>query len=211
MISPVGLGAVVGTRVDSRLLVVQSATSDIYSQVLGLSDAVSDLNSDLRSLLVTTGTQLNASSMSDLRSAIAGATVILTASDFSDMASAVWAHAIGTQVNSRLLVGQSFLSDIRSAVATTPSAVWATALATKLVQLNPSDLSDIRSAITGVTVAVSASDMSDIASRVWATVIGTRVDSRLLLVLSQVSDLTSATTLTSIATCAVWSQRLASN
>jgi len=146
------------TITNSRALLIQSTASDAASGV-----------SDLRSLLVTTG-------------------VALTVSAMSDIASQVWAHAIGTRVDSRILVAQSFLSDIRSNVLTTPSAVWATALATKLVQLNTSDLSDLRSAIAGVTATLSVSDISDIASAVWANTIGARVDSRLLLNQSRISD-----------------------
>ncbi len=54
----------------------------------------------------------------------------------------------------------------------------------KLVATNSqvSDLSsDVKSAIAAMTVAVSASDISDIASAVWANTIGARVDSRILV------------------------------
>jgi DNA-directed RNA polymerase subunit F len=201
---------------NSRVLLVQSRLSDFDSRLV--SD-ISDIRSAIATTpsavwataLATKLVQLNPSDLSDLRSAITGVVATLSVSDISDIASAVRATLVSdlsdilsaaVQTNSRVLLVQSRLSDldsrlvsdvsdIRSAIATTPSAVWATALATKLVQLNPSDLSDLRSAIAGVTAAVSASDMSDIASQVWATAIGTRVDSRIALIQSTASDAAS--------------------
>ena len=49
-------------------------------------------------------------------------------------------------------------------------------------------VSDIRSQLLAGTFALGASNLSDIGSRVWADTIGTRVDSRLLLVQSRISD-----------------------
>ena len=210
--------AVWATALATKLVQLNpSDLSDLRSAITGVTAtlSVSDI-SDIASAvwatpLATKLVQLNPSDLSDLRSAITGVVATLSVSDISDIASAVRATLVSdlsdilsaaVQTNSRVLLVQSRLSDldsrlvsdvsdIRSAIATTPSAVWATALATKLVQLNPSDLSDLRSAIAGVTAAVSASDMSDIASRVWATAIGTRVDSRIALLQSTASDAAS--------------------
>jgi hypothetical protein len=53
-------------------------------------------------------------------------------------------------------------------------------------------MSDLRSAIAaGPAATITASDISDIASAVWANTIGARVDSRLLQVKSNVSDVES--------------------
>lgn len=101
---------------------------------------VSDLESNLLSLLVTTGINLNASVMSDLRSAVAaGPAATVTASDISDIASAVWAHATAASLVSRV-------SDVQSAM--------------------DSQYTKVYSAVQVAGLTVSA--MSDIASQVWA-------------------------------------------
>jgi hypothetical protein len=154
------------TQTNSRALVIQSMVSDTYSQL-------SDFRSDLGSLVTTTGVQLNASSLSDLRSAITAITATVSASDMSDIASRVDVLlasrlsdilSAATQINSRVALIQSTTSDTYSA------------------------LSDAMSA------AMSASDLSDIASAVWAHTIGARVDSRVLLNQSRISDVQSALT-----------------
>lgn len=164
-----------------------------------LSDMASDLNSKLRSLVTTTGVNLNASTFSDLRSAITGVTATISASDISDIASAVRLVvasdlsdilSAATQINSRVLVGQSTLSDITSDLSDLRSDLKSL-LTNTGVNLNASTISDIRSAIAGVTATLSASDISDIASAVWANTIGARVDSRILVNQSSVSDIVS--------------------
>lgn len=202
----------------SAVLLTQSLASDAHSAaVVAQSISASDM-SDLRSAIsggpaatvtasdisdiasavwafttrkLTSNIGLNSSDMSDIRSAIAaGPAATITASDISDIASAVWAHTIGARVDSRILVAQSFLSDIRSDVSDMHSDLLvmsgilsdtysAVLLAQSLASdahsaavvaqgLSASDLSDIRSAIAGITATISASDMSDIASRVWS-------------------------------------------
>jgi hypothetical protein len=159
---------------DSRLV---SDISDILSSTRGLSDfqsKMSDIVSNINSMLIagTAVAAMTASDMSDLRSAIGAVAVTIGPSDISDIASAVIAGA-----------------------ALTASQVWAyaTRKLTSNINLNASDMSDLRSAITaGGTATVSASDISDIASAVWANTIGTRVDSRLLKVLSDTSDALSS-------------------
>lgn len=191
----------VGTRVDSRILVAQSFLSDIRS-------STSDLLSDLLSLMTVTGVQLNASTMSDLRSAVAaGPAGVLTVSDISDIASrvqAVLASDISDilsgvrQTASRALVIQSQASDTYSMLSDMQSDFQSRV--PKLVANNSqlSDLaSDLKSAIAGVTAAVSASDMSDISSRVVAALASDISDilsgvrqtaSRALVIQSQASD-----------------------
>lgn len=187
---------------NSRVLVVQSMASDVYSQL-------SDFRSDVVSLLTTTGVQINASSLSDLRSAITGVTVTVSASDISDIASAVRAGLVSDlsdilsaaqQANSRILVTQSMASDIRSHVSDLQSDFQSRV--PKLVATNSqlSDLaSDLKSSIGNVSVALTASDISDIASAVAAAVttvtasdisdIASRVDAVLA---SRLSDILSA-------------------
>ncbi len=229
-----------GARVDSRIRLLQSTASDAASaaqqansRVLITQSQASDVYS-----LITAGVPLDASTISDLRSAIAGVTATLTASDMSDIASRVWATTEGVRVDSRILVAQSYLSDIRSHVSDLQSDFQSRV--PKLVATNSqlsdltSDLrsylavmsgvesdiysllsdvqsdfqsrvpkrvatdsqlsdmaSDLKSAIAGFTATLTASDMSDIASRVWATAEGTRVDSRLLVAQSYLSDIRS--------------------
>ncbi len=225
----------IGTAVSSRVLVIQSMVSDTQSKL-------SDVESNLLSVIGTTGVQLNASSLSDLRSAIAALTFTLGASDISDIASAVlagagtttisasdmsdiasrvWAMAAATTLTSRMLVVQSMASDAASAAQQANSRILVTqsmasdlqsklsdvesnllsVIGTTGVQLNASSLSDIRSAITGATFTLGASDISDIASAVRATVASDlsdilsaaqQVNSRLLLTKSMVSDIQSA-------------------
>lgn len=151
-------------QTNSRVLLNQSRISDIASYLVAMSSLesdiysqLSDFRSDLHSFVSTTGVGLHASALSDVRSAIAaGPAATVTASDISDIASAVWAHVVGTRVDSRVLVAQSFLSDIRSQI-------------TAGVPIQLSDMSDLRSAIAAVTATLSASDISDIASAVWGT------------------------------------------
>jgi hypothetical protein len=178
----------------------QSAISGYQSRLSDLFSQVSDFRSDVNSLLTTTGVALNASALSDIRSAIAAITVTLSASDISDIASAVaagvttvtvsnisdiasavWANTIGARVDSRILVNQSYLSDIRSNVVLNQSLIsdiqsklsdvesnLLSFLTTTGVALNASALSDVRSAITAVTATLSASDLSDIRSAIAA-------------------------------------------
>lgn len=252
------------TQANSRVLLNQSRISDIASVLSNLdsdfqsrvpkavatnsqlSDLISDLGSDLRSLIVV-GVKVADSDMSDIRSAIAaGPAATVTASDISDIASAVYALmasnlsdilSAAVQTNSRVLVGQSYLSDIRSHVSDlqsdfqsrVPKAVATNSqlsdlgsdllsylvgmssmdsniysllsdvnsdlrslIVTTGVNLNTSVMSDLRSAMAaGPAATITASDISDIASAVWANTIGARVDSRVVLNLSRISDLQS--------------------
>jgi len=116
-------------QANSRVILVQSRLSDLDSRLVSdisdIQSAISDFASDMRSLIVTTGVNLNTSVMSDIRSAITAQTATVSASDISDIASAVRAILVSdlsdilsaaTQTNSRVLVAQSMLSDIDSAL-----------------------------------------------------------------------------------------------
>ena len=155
-----------------------SLMSDIYSRAGGAVTAsdISDIASAVwATALATKMVQLNTSDLSDLRSAIAaGPAATVTASDISDIASAVAdilasrlsdILSAAVQTNSRVLVAQSAASDAASGVTVLLSRVTkAVATASFLSDAH----SDLRSQIGGITVTVTASDMSDIASRVWA-------------------------------------------
>ena len=120
-------------QANSRVLVAQSQASDIYS-------------------LITAGVPLDASTMSDLRSAITATE--LDASDLSDIASAVRTvvssdlsdiiSAVGV-ANSRVLLNQSRISDVYSAIAAG-------------VEIGASSLSDLRSAITANGMQAAGAD-----------------------------------------------------
>jgi trimeric autotransporter adhesin len=161
----------------SKLGVIESYASDIYSQV-------SDFRSDLHSFVSTTGVGLNASTMSDLRSAI---TAGPAAADATSIASAVWAHATASDATSKIgkltsrigksVATASMLSDFRSDIHSFMSTTG--------VGLNASTMSDLRSAVAAVSAVVGASAISDIASAVWAH--GTAAS-----LVSRVSDVQSA-------------------
>lgn len=206
---------------NSRVLVVQSMVSDTQSKL-------SDVESNLLSVLGTTGVQLNASSLSDLRSAITagGGAATISASDISDIASAVRAILVSDlsdilsaaqQVNSRALVAQSYLSDIRSHVSDlqsdfqsrVPKLVANNSQLSQLasdvlsalaagVPVSASDMSDLRSAIAAGNL--TASDISDIASAVAVKLASdlsdiysaaAQTNSRVLLNQSRISDIYS--------------------
>ena len=98
-------------------------------------------------------------------------------SDVSDLLSRT------TQINSRLLLTQSLVSDVY-ALASDLNSDLRSLLTVTGVQLNASSLSDIRSAIGGVTVNLTSSDISDIASAVAAAVT--------TITASDISDIASA-------------------
>ena len=145
----------------SRALVIQSNVSALSAFI---SDAISDLHSDLRSVLLTTGVSLTSDTMSNIRSAITaaggggGATPsaiwtytgderMLTTSGASNIASQVWAHAVGARVDSRILVVQSSVSAVSALVSDMHSDLRSLLLTTG-VSLTSDTMSNIRSAIT---------------------------------------------------------------
>jgi hypothetical protein len=136
--------------------------------------------------------------------AVSCATQVLTFqavdNDDSDLLSALTviqsmasdAASAAQQGNSRALVNQSVVSDMYSQLSDFRSDLLSL-LTTTGVQLNASSISDLRSAIAaGPAATVTTSDISDIASAVWANAIGARVDSRVLLIQSLSSDAASA-------------------
>ncbi len=169
-------------------LPVVSMISDIYSM---LSDFRSDFQSRVPKLVATN------SQVSDLVSDVKSAVTIVQ-SMASDAASAA------QQTNSRVLLNQSRISDIQSFLSDFQSDLNSflsdfksdliSHLDTTGVHINASDMSDIRSAIAATTFTLGASDLSDIGSAVWANTIGARVDSRILLAKSSLSDVYSAIT-----------------
>jgi hypothetical protein len=148
-----------------------------------ISDIASAVKVALASLITTTGVNINASVYSDLRSAITAVTASVSASDMSDIASRVDVLlasrlsdilSAAQQTNSRALVVQSMVSDTQSKLSDVES--------------------NLLSLLTTTGVQVNASGLSDIASAVWANTIGARVDSRVLLNQSRISDVGSAVT-----------------
>ncbi len=175
-----------------KAVATQSLLSDVESNLRSILAANADASDVASAVLVELGSYL-----SDILSAARGVTATLSVSDISDIASAVWANTIGARVDSRVLVAQSYLSDIRSHVSDLQSDFQSRVpkrvatdsqlsdmasdvksadvesnllsfLATTGVQLNASTMSDLRSAVAAVTVNLTASDISDIASAVLA-------------------------------------------
>lgn len=183
-------------QTNSRVLVVQSMVSDVQSvvsninSIAGASPTASDIASQTYALL--------ASQLSDALSAAqqTNSRVLLNQSRISDIASYLVAMSGAlSDVYSQL---SDFRSDLGSLVTTTGVGLNAStmsdirsAIAANTPTLSASDISDIASAVAA-QFTLSASAMSDIASQVWAHAVGARVDSRVLLVLSNVSDVQSA-------------------
>ena len=171
----------------SRALLNQSLISDVQS-------FLSDFQSDLLSHIDTTGVQINASTMSDLRSAITAITATISASDISDIASATYAMFASdvsdllsrtTQINSRVLLNESMVSDVYSLLSDLNSNFGSRIPKEPAARSQLSDLaSDIKSAVGNVSVTLTASDISDIASAVVANLPGLNA--------SDISDIASA-------------------
>lgn len=154
---------------NSALSALQSRISDLQSYIA----AMSSVQSDLYSLL--------SDFQSDFGSRVPKA--VATNSQLSDLHS---------DLRSYLVVMSGVQSDLYSLLSDHDSNMQSRV--PKLVATNSqlSDLaSDVKSAVAAVTATVSASDISDIASAVWANTIGARVDSRVTLNLSRISDVQS--------------------
>jgi len=179
------IASAVNVILASNLSDILSAAVQTNSRVVLIQSRLSDLDSRL------------ASEFSDIMSNIDAVTAAVSASDISDIASAV-ADTLASrlsdilsaavQTNSRVLVVQSLASDAYSAAVVAQS-------------IGASDMSDLRSAIAGVTAVVSASDISDIASAVRAALVSdlsdilsaaAQTNSRALVIQSMVSDVDSA-------------------
>lgn len=173
------LTGISGTLSDVRSH-VSDLQSDFQSRVpkrVATDSQLSDVSSDIRSLIVL-GVNLTASDMSDLRSAIAGITLTVSASDISDIASAVRAGMVSDlsdilsaaqQTNSRALVIQSHASNIYSLLSDVQSDFQSRVPKEVSSKSLLSDVnSDLASKIGGITVNLTASNISDIASAVIA-------------------------------------------
>ncbi len=182
----------------SRVSDVGSLLSDILSGVRGNSDALSaaqayratmsGVQSDVYSALVVLQSRalLTQSRVSDIGSLLSD--ILSGVRGNSDAISATRGYlatmsGIQSDIYSLLTAGPiinaSDMSDLRSAIAAVT------------VTIGASDVSDIASAVLAGLTGLTASDLSDIASVVWAHATGVRVDSRLKLVQSNVSDVQS--------------------
>jgi hypothetical protein len=172
-------------QANSRVLLNKSAISDIQSYLVAMSgiqsdiySALSDLQSDFQSRVpkaVATNSQL-----SDLHSDLRSYLVVMSGAQ-SDVYSLLSDHHSDFQSRvPKLVATNSQLSDLASDVKSAVGAIT--------VALTASDISDIASAVAAAATAITASDISDIASAVWAHAVGTRVDSRVLVIQSRVSD-----------------------
>lgn len=171
----------------SMLTAISGLVSDAHSAaILGASHA-SDAHSAAtlgasRALLIQSRlSDLDSRLVSDLSDVLSQLTVVQSSA--SDAASAA------AQGNSRILVVQSRLSDLDSRLVSDVSDIRS--MLTALSDAISDAHSDLGSKIGGVTATLGASDISDIASAVWANTIGARVDSRVLLVQSRLSDFDS--------------------
>lgn len=212
--------------VDSQLTVttatvsnIDSVCSDVLSKVTGVDSQltvthslVSDIDSALTSQFTYTSNMLSQISMllSDVESQIdAGVTV--SASSMSDIASRVWVTSAASDLKSgvdaaasRALINQSRISDVYSLASDIDSQLTVThSMVSDIDSALTSQFSDLKSRISGITASVSASDISDIASAVWAhsdaSDLKSSADaaaSRALVIQSMVSDVDSQLTVT---------------
>ena len=181
--------------IDSMLTDMSNVLSDFYSDFgsrvpkrVATDSQLSALHSDLDSTIV--------SQASDLKSAVAAVTATISTSDMSDIVSRVWsakyfgaaAHNVASSFGSMLRVQASSVSDIGSMLtdmsnvlsdlqsdfqSRVPKRVATdsqlSALHSDLDSTIVSQASDLKSAIAaGAPASISASDMSDIVSKVWS-------------------------------------------
>lgn len=202
----------------SRALLNRSSISDVQSYLVAMSNALSDAHSDLASKIGNVSVAITASDISDIASAVVAGLPItsmvsdiysllsdlnsnilsripeepasrsqlsaLIAGDISDMASAVAAelasdlsniHSAATAGASRALLCQSRISDVQSYLVAISDAL--------------SDAhSDLASKIGNVSVAIDASDISDLASAVVAALPITEAVSDIYSLLSDLNS-----------------------
>lgn len=191
--------------VQSYLVAMSGVQSDIYSQ---LSDTHSNLGSRLTAQYASTIAYLASMSdalsdaHSDLASKIGGITASVSASDISDIASAVRAtmasdlsdiYSLLSDLNSNFLsripkepAARSQLSDIGSDLRS--YLVGMSGMLSDVQSALSDAHSDLGSKIGAITVTISASDVSDIAS---AVVAGLPITSVISDIYSLLSDLNS--------------------
>lgn len=188
-VSDIASAVIAGMTFGSTISDIYSLLSDLNSNILSrvpkevaARSQLSDLHSDLRSFLVVhSGVQSDIYSLlSNLQSGLA---------DASDIASAVWAEAAGAAVSSRVLLILSTTSDIASNLSDLKSDFQSRVPKQVATASFLSDAhSDLKSAIGAITVTISASDVSDIAS---AVVAGLPITSTISDIYSLLSDLNS--------------------
>jgi hypothetical protein len=189
----------------SRLSDVYSLVSDVDSQVnlLGTSDYLSQIHSDLGSKIGNVSVVLTASDISDIASAVTAAGVNISASDMSDIVSRVWSEkynvhsavnsSFGSFVTQQAQGASNLLSNISGLVSDVESQLDKTDVGlTSQFLLTLSAVSDAQSAATAAVTAantaasialVAASNASDAHSLTLFTA---------TFIASQVSDLHSA-------------------
>lgn len=173
-----------GTTIPATISQADSVIDDIYS-------LLSDVNSNFGSRIPkeVASKSLLSDVNSDLASKIAGITATLSPSDISDIASAVWAadySVMGvaastfgslmrhisssvSDVDSQLTQTDSVIDDIYSLLSDVNSNFGSRIPKEVASKSLLSDVnSDLASKIAGITATVSTSDISNIASAVWA-------------------------------------------
>src|SRR5574343_1051246 len=158
--------------------------SDLRSYLVGCSAIMSDAHS--AATLAASRALVCQSLISDVDSAITSRFLIYT-SDISDIKSMlIYLSVLGSNAYSAAVVGasralvcQSMISDVDSALTSRFSNLESV-IATTVIRLSASDISDLRSAIAaGPAATITASDISDIASAGWANAIGSDVNSKI--------------------------------
>jgi hypothetical protein len=180
--TPSAIAATVWSDFQSK---VGSTVSGLFSQLAAggatPSAIAAKVWSDYQSKVGQTPSQVY-SFLSNTLSQVLVDTTGLNGADASDFASAVWAHAVGTQVNSRILRIQSdaqYASALLSGMSAVLDATYelvsdVDSALTSQVAVTSQYLSqlhsDLKSAVGNVSVALSASDISDIASATAAAI-----------------------------------------
>lgn len=174
---------------------VDNDDSDIMSALTVIQSMASDAASAAQQ--GSSRALINQSRISDVASYLVAMSAAVS-DVYSVCVNDIYSHLIGvaasdlSQINSRVLLNQSRISDVYSLLSDLDSNFQSrvpkeTASKSLLSDAN----SDLASKIAGITASVSASDISDIASAVWG--FGTRkLTSNISLNASDLSDLRSA-------------------
>jgi hypothetical protein len=188
-----------GSKVDNVSAAVSASNisdiaSKVWSEKWGTHSVASSFGSQFEVLM---------SGVSDLTSRVAkaGATasqLLLVKSLVSDTHSAaILAASTASETQSLALLNKSLISDVQSALDSQYAKI---AIESQLDLGVTSDYisklhSDLRSQVSGVTATITDSNISDIASAVWANALGSDVVSKVTKVLTDLSDVDSAITL----------------
>lgn len=179
----------------SRVTAVVGTSSDLASKVwvdAAAASLISDATAIKSQLDVTDAAidSLISNLQSDMKSEFDALVVNVTTSDISNIASRVWSEkwdihsqpsSFGSafevltsrmsQTQSQLDVTDASLANVDSALAS--QTVWISAFLSDIDSGMDSGVSDLSNQISGITVNVTTSDISNIASRVWAEAYGT--------------------------------------